>query len=310
MTLLAKQAWRLLHDEGTFFYRIFKARFFSHCSFMEAKELATSSYAWKSILKGREVIQMGARFRVGKGKNIKIWQHHWLPIKHPPLVSSPIIESMEDATVDCLIDNNTGKWDAEMLKGVLILAEAELVQRIPLPRCQTEDTLYWPFTADGQYNCKSGYKFLKDLEENSEDGSHSEVDKNLWKNIWSLHVPNKYKNLLWRACRNALPSKQNLFRRTILQYPSCDRCSLQAEDTLHALWSWTGLNEVWDGDKWNFRSRVHFEDFKGLCNWIYENGKPLDLFAIQVWSIWNQAQAESHLLPYQRFAKDGRGELE
>ena len=135
MTLLAKQAWRLLHDEGTLFYRIFKARFFPNCSFMEAKELATSSYAWKSILKGREVIQMGARFRVGNGKNIKIWQHHWLPIKHPPLVSSPIIESMEDATVDCLIDNNTGKWDAEMLKGVLILAEAELVQRIPLPRC-------------------------------------------------------------------------------------------------------------------------------------------------------------------------------
>jgi len=32
---------------------------------MEAKDSATSSYAWKSILKGREVIQMGARFRVG-----------------------------------------------------------------------------------------------------------------------------------------------------------------------------------------------------------------------------------------------------
>ena len=48
------------------------------------------------------------------------------------------------------------------------------------------------------------------------------------------------------------------------------------------------MNEVWDGDRWNFRSRVHFEDFKGLCSWIYENGKPLDLFAIQVWSIWNQ----------------------
>ena len=68
---------------------------------------------------------MGARFRVGNGKNIKIWQHHWLPIKHPPLVSSPIIESMEDATVDCLIDNNTGKWDDEMIKGVFIPAEVD-----------------------------------------------------------------------------------------------------------------------------------------------------------------------------------------
>ncbi|XP_075645493.1 uncharacterized protein LOC142616549 [Castanea sativa] len=255
---------------------------------MEAKESASSSYAWKSILKGREVIQMGARFRVGNEKSIKIWQHHWLPIKHPPLISSPIIESMEDATVDCLIDNNMGKWDAEMLIGVLIPAEAELARGKPLPRCQIEDVLYWPFTANGQYNCKSGCKFLKDLEEKSEDGTHSKVDKKFWKSIWSLEVPKKYKNLLWHACRNSLPTKQNLVRRTIIQNPSCDRCSLQAEDTLHALWSCTSLNEVWEGDRWNFRARIHFADFKELCSWILENGKQLDLFAIQVWSIWNQ----------------------
>ncbi|XP_075645735.1 uncharacterized protein LOC142616862 [Castanea sativa] len=259
---------------------------------MEAKESITGSYAWKSILKGREVIQLGARFRVGNGKSIKIWQHHWLPIKHPPLISSPIIESMEDATVDCFIDHTTGKWDAEILKGVLIPAEAELAQRIPLPHRQTEDVLYWPFTANGQYTCKSGYKFLKDLEENLGDGNHSKEDKTLWKGIWSMEIPNKYKNLLWRACRNSLPTKQNLVRRTITQNPSCDRCSLQAEDTaedtLHALWSCTSLNEVWVGDRWNFRSRLRFADFKELCKWVLGNGKPLELFAIQVWSIWNQ----------------------
>ena len=61
-----------LHDD----YKIFKARFFPHCSFMEAKELAIGSWAWKNILKGREVIQMGSRFCVDNGKGIKIWQHH------------------------------------------------------------------------------------------------------------------------------------------------------------------------------------------------------------------------------------------
>ena len=128
-SLFAKQAWWLLHNENTPFYRIFKARFFTHCSFMEAKESATGSYAWKSILKGREVIQMGSRFRVGNGKSNKIWQHHWLPIKHPPLVTSPIIEFMENATIDCLIDENTGKWDAEMLEGILIPVEAEIAPK-------------------------------------------------------------------------------------------------------------------------------------------------------------------------------------
>ena len=85
---------------------------------------------------------MGARFRVGNGKNIKIWQRHRLPIKHPPLVTSPIIVSMEDATVDCLIDETTGNWDAKMLEGVLIPVEAELAKKIPLARSQTEDSLF------------------------------------------------------------------------------------------------------------------------------------------------------------------------
>nr|XP_023891408.1 uncharacterized protein LOC112003444 [Quercus suber] len=178
---------------------------------------------------------------------------------------------MEDATVDCLIDNNTGNWDAEMLKGVLIPAKAELALRIPLPRSQTEDVLFWPFTADGQYNCKSGYKFLKGLEENSDVGTHTEVDRKFWKKMW-----------------NSLPTEQNLVRRTIIQTSNCDRCFLQAEDSLHALWSCTGLNEVWDGDSWSFRSNIQFTDFKELCSWILENGKPMELFAVQVWSIWNQ----------------------
>ena len=231
---------------------------------------------------------MGARFRVGNGRSIKIWQHHWLPIKHPPLISSPIIESMENATVDCLIDSNTGNWDAEMLKGLLIPAEAELALRLPLPRSQTEDVLFWLFTADGQYNCKSGYKFLKDLEENPVLGTHTEVDRKVWKKLWSPEVPSKYKHMLWRACKNSLPTKHNLVRRTIIHTPTCDRCSLQAEDSLHALWSCTGLNDVWVGDRWSFRSNIQFSTFHELCSWMLENGKPMDLFAVQVWNIRNQ----------------------
>ena len=163
---------------------------------MKAKESTTGSYAWESILKGREVIKMGSRLRVGNGKNIKIWQHHWLPVKHAPLITSPIIESMEDATVDCLIDENTGKWDVEMLEGVLIPAEVKLAKKIPLAQSQTEDSLIWPFTANGQYNCKFGYFFLKDLETKAEEGTQLDLDKQIWKSIWSLDVPNKYKNIL------------------------------------------------------------------------------------------------------------------
>ena len=58
--LLAKQTWRLLHDAQSLFYKVFKAKFFPNTFVMEARALSNASYAWKSILKGRDVIKRGA----------------------------------------------------------------------------------------------------------------------------------------------------------------------------------------------------------------------------------------------------------
>lgn len=74
---------------------------------MEAKELASGSYTGNSILEGKDVIHRGLFWSTRNRKLIKIWQHHWLPIKHPTKVISPVLESMEEATVDYLIDAST-----------------------------------------------------------------------------------------------------------------------------------------------------------------------------------------------------------
>ena len=67
-TLLAKQAWRLLQDQGSLFYKIFKPWFFPNCTIMEAVESSRVSCAWKSILHGRDVIKRGACWRIGNGR--------------------------------------------------------------------------------------------------------------------------------------------------------------------------------------------------------------------------------------------------
>ena len=56
-TLLAKQTWRLLHNKNSLFYQVFKFKFSLNCSVMEAKDSRMGSYAWRSILKGRDVIK-------------------------------------------------------------------------------------------------------------------------------------------------------------------------------------------------------------------------------------------------------------
>ena len=71
-SLLAKQAWRLLHNRDSLFNRVLKARFFPNCSIMKAKDSKRGSYSWKSILKGREVIAQGAYWCIGDGKSVKI----------------------------------------------------------------------------------------------------------------------------------------------------------------------------------------------------------------------------------------------
>ena len=72
-SLLAKQAWRLLHNKTSLFYKVFKDRFFPNTTIMEATDSRIGSYAWKSILIGRDIIQRGSRWRVGNGEKISIW---------------------------------------------------------------------------------------------------------------------------------------------------------------------------------------------------------------------------------------------
>ena len=47
---------------------------------MDAKEGHGGSYAWKSNLKGWQVIRQGAKWRVGNGEDVKIWGDNWLPL--------------------------------------------------------------------------------------------------------------------------------------------------------------------------------------------------------------------------------------
>lgn len=44
--ILAKQAWRLLHDTTSLFYRVFKAKFFLNGTIMEVANLSSASHAW------------------------------------------------------------------------------------------------------------------------------------------------------------------------------------------------------------------------------------------------------------------------
>ena len=114
---LAKQAWRF-HQKNSLFYRVFKARFFPHYSILEVPYSSLGSYAWHSILKGRDLLLKGARWRVGSGDIISVWNVAWLPSTTHSRIEAHVVPGFKDMKVSTLIDLATKKWDSNMLNGL------------------------------------------------------------------------------------------------------------------------------------------------------------------------------------------------
>ena len=143
-----------------------------------------------------------------------------------------MLEGWEETTVNVLINEENRTLNEHLIDRLFIPEEAELVKKIPLSRHLVEDKVFWPWTQSRAYTCKSGYRFLKmeDEEEGQEDVETG--DKAFWQSIWSLRIPNKVKNFLCRACREAIPTKANLKRRHITKNDRCERCRNDEETAL------------------------------------------------------------------------------
>ena len=65
--LLSKQCWRLLENQQSLFFRVFKAKYFPTCSFLDAKLGSSPSFLWRSFLLGKELLLKGIRWTYNPG---------------------------------------------------------------------------------------------------------------------------------------------------------------------------------------------------------------------------------------------------
>ena len=256
---------------------------------MEASDSINGSYAWRSILHGREILRKGAWWRVGNGEDISIWGEAWLPSISIPRVNNPMGIDFLEIKVSLLINSHTRNWDMDLLQDLFQPEEVKLIKSIPLGNVSTLDKIVWSHSQSGVYSVKSGYYFLSKDQSMLNDGSvSSEQSQKLWKLIWSLSVPAKVQNFMWRTAKNAIPMKTNLVKRKVLLEASCDHCHLHPETVMHALWSCQCLTKVWESDQaWNFRRVRSFTNFQQLILYITEAGLDLDMFSIVAWTLWH-----------------------
>ncbi|XP_042983206.1 uncharacterized protein LOC122312616 [Carya illinoinensis] len=231
--LLAKQGWRIMHEESSLLYKIFKARYFPTTSFIESRIGVNPSYVWRGIWEIKNNLLKGCRWRVGNGLSINIWTDYWLPKQK--LLSTVVNVPPETRLqlVSSLMMPEQNSWDIEKVRSVLPAREANEVLSIRFPIDKIPaDILISEHEMSGIFSVKSAYDFFKSLEHNrDEDESfRAEDEKLLWKHPWKMHVPQRVKVFAWRVCfpfHNTSNSQDAVYaisywnRRIRGVFPSC-----------------------------------------------------------------------------------------
>ena len=72
LSLLARQAWRILQEPDTLSARILKAVYFPNSGFLEADVGTSPSRIWRAIVDGKGVLKQGLVQRIGTGETTNI----------------------------------------------------------------------------------------------------------------------------------------------------------------------------------------------------------------------------------------------
>jgi hypothetical protein len=66
-----------------------------------------------------------------------------------------------------------------------------------------------------------------------------------WKELWQIRAPPKTKHLIWRICRDCLPTRMQLRQHHVQCPATCELCSGAVEDTWHVLFECEESKNCW-----------------------------------------------------------------
>ncbi|KAG7533614.1 Zinc knuckle CX2CX4HX4C [Arabidopsis thaliana x Arabidopsis arenosa] len=244
--LLAKQAWRLLQNPSSLFARFFKSRYFDDEEFLEAEVGARPSYAWRSILHGRELVIKGLRKEVGNGNSISVWMDPWIHDIAPRLPFQKHFSVNLNLKVSDLIDFDGRCWNRDLLDHLFYPADVELIVK-KKPVIDMADFWVWLHTKTGDFSVKSGYwlAFQSNKPELIREANQLPSTNGLKEMIWSTKTAPKIKMFIWRILSAALPVADQIIRRGMSCDPRCQVCGEVGESINHVLFTCSLARQIW-----------------------------------------------------------------
>uniref|UniRef100_A0A803N073 Reverse transcriptase zinc-binding domain-containing protein n=1 Tax=Chenopodium quinoa TaxID=63459 RepID=A0A803N073_CHEQI len=244
-----------MHSGDTLLYRVLKARYFKNSDFVGAWRGFDPSFTWRSIWGAKALLIEGLQWRVGDGKNIRVWHDNWLPDPNGYGTPNPPANGLHDSDLlvsDIINENNS--WNVTEMELYLQQEDIEKILEIPLVTPMGQDILYWKHTSNGTFSVKSAY-WLGMLGRTS---TNTAVVDSLWKHIWNMDGPPKIKHFLWRACSSSLAVNMELFQRHTIENGSCQCCQTYCETVHHALFFCPSSRRIWENSSF-------WEDIQAAC---------------------------------------------
>jgi ribonuclease HI len=288
MSMVAKQGWKIMSRPETLVAKIFKARYFPNSSLLEASLGNNPSYVWRSLWKSCNVLQLGCRWSVGDGSKIKIMTDPWLRGQGSGWVSAPQHQGVYNLSVNNLMIEGLKQWDCNKITNLFSHAVAEEIMAVPLIREVQEDKLVWQEEQNGEYTVKSGYRILMQAKE---EGRRRGMEGS-WRCLWQIRAPPKAKHILWRICRDCLPTRTQLRQHHVPCPVACELCNEGSEDTWHVLFDCEMMRNCWSaaGLLTVITTRLHtFNNVKDVIFDICskETKEISGRVATLIWMIWN-----------------------
>lgn len=292
--LLAKQAWKILHQPDCLLSRFLKSRYFNNGEFLLAPMGDRPSYAWRSLMYGRELLQKGLRYRVGNGENTRVWLDKWIesPVEG---LRAPWIRNITfdvNLMASSLIDPETKRWNAQSLSEVFVRSDVEILMRNqPVP--EKDDFFSWNFNRNGQFTVKSAYWLASSLksEKNLPEATMNPSLNTLKEKVWKVQTSPKIRVFLWKSLSEALPSAELISARGMKVDMRCQTCGEEPESINHMLFQCSLARQVWalseiPYPQGGFDNNSLFANMNTLLTLNYRSQGRAEVKRIWPWILW------------------------
>jgi hypothetical protein len=226
-SLLGKLVWDIQKNKNALWVQVLKHKYLREEDILNATK-KPGSVTWNAIMKAMLSLKDGFQFRIGNG-NSSFWFTNW---SGSGVLANQVmyvdIHDLETRIRDVYIEDN---WNFHSLYTIMPPEVTDRLRSISMSLSPSVTDCYtWKGNLNGIYTARDGYFWL-----NRHNFARNTLNSVTWSWLWRLPAPEKVKFHIWSLIHNALPTREMLSHRGMLQGNLCPRCSQSTETVLHCL---------------------------------------------------------------------------